>query len=169
MPFARYASMHHKFMVVDGQTTALGAYNWYYDATYLNDEDVTFVRDAAFAARFEGELAELCRRYAPAFDATKWPAVEVTLRATHPNTSWGDALLAIGEVDALGAWSPARALTLEGYPVWSGTVKLPAGARIAFKLATRKSDGTVAWEAGDNRLLTVATGVARQVVDLTHR
>lgn len=169
VPFARYASMHHKFVVVDRETTAFGAYNWYWDATFLNDEDVAFVRDARFAARFEGEIAELCRRYDPAFDPTQWPAVNVTFRAKHPATAWGDTVLAIGDVDALGAWSPDRALSLHGYPVWSGTVTLPAGTRVAFKLATRHADGSVTWESGDNRLLTVATDGANQLVEPAYR
>jgi len=170
VPFARYASMHHKFVVVDGETTALGAYNWYFDAAFLNDEDVTFVKDRSVAARFEGELAELCRRYDRAYDASRWPSVQVTLRASHPATAWGDTVLAIGEVDALGAWSADGALSLHGYPVWSGTVTLPAGARIAYKLATRRRDGSIAWESGDNRLLSVASGgVANQTLDITYR
>lgn len=169
VPFARYASMHHKFAVVDGETTVLGAFNWYWDAAFLNDEDALFVRDRAVAARFSGELAELCRRYDPAWDHARWPSVSVTIRAEHTGTAWGDTVLAIGEVDTLGAWSPAAAPSLAGYPVWSGTVTLPAGARIAWKLATRKRDGAVEWESGDNRLLTVATGVRAQVVDVAFR
>lgn len=169
VPFARYASMHHKFAVFDRETTAFGAYNWYWDATFLNDEDVVFVHDRAFAARFDGEMAELCRRYDPKFDPANWPSVQVTLRASHPGTAWGDSVLAIGDVDALGAWSPVKGLPLSGWPVWTGTVTLPAGARVAWKLATRRADGSTSWESGDNRLLTVLTGATAQIVEASYR
>ncbi len=169
VPFAKYASMHHKFVVVDRETTALGAYNWYWDSAFLNDEDVLFLRDRAIAARFEGEVAELCRRYDRAFDPSRWPAVQVTIEAEHRGSAWGESVLAIGEVAALGAWSPVRALTLTGYPTWRGTLVAPAGARIAWKLATRRADGSIVWEQGDNRLLTVATGTSAQTVTATYR
>ncbi|MBI2390765.1 MAG: hypothetical protein HYV09_14340 [Deltaproteobacteria bacterium] len=169
VPFARYASMHHKLMVVDGESAVLGAFNWYWDAAFLNEEDALFVRDRAVAARFGGEIAELCRRYDPAYDPARWPSVAVTLRAEHAGTAWGDTVFAIGEVEALGGWSPAHALPLSGYPIWSGTVTLPAGARVAWKLAIRRRDGDVVWEPGDDRLLTVVTGTRSQVVDVSFR
>jgi hypothetical protein len=166
VPFAKYASMHHKFMVVDGETAALGAYNWYFDSAFLNDEDVVFVRDRAIAARFEGELAELCRRYDSSFDPARWPSVQVTLAAEHPHTAWGESVVALGE-DAFGNW--ATAIPLSGYPIWRGTITAPAGARLSWKLATRRRDGSLSWEAGDNRLLTVATGTSAQLVSVKYR
>jgi len=160
VPFAKYASMHHKFMVIDGEIAALGALNWYYDAVHLNDEDQLVVRDAAVALRLEGELAELSRRYDPAFDAAAWPAVDVAFETTFSETFYGDDVVVLGDLPELGAWSSPIALT--GYPTWRGRVRLPIGTRARFKFAVRRKGGALEWERGDDRRLDV--GIATQVV-----
>ncbi|WP_219671496.1 carbohydrate-binding module family 20 domain-containing protein [Streptomyces bambusae] len=70
-------------------------------------------------------------------------------------TEWGDELLAVGSVPALGSWDPARAVHLDahGYPVWSGEAVVPADVPVEYKYVVRESDGTFTWEEGPNRLL----------------
>lgn len=167
VPFATYASMHHKFMVVDGEVAALGALNWYHDAVFLNDEDQLVVRDASVCARLEGELAELSRRYDPAFDSAQWPAVDVTFETLFPATAYGDDVVVLGDLPELGAWSSP--VVLHGYPLWRGTVRLPAGVRARFKLAVRTRAGSLMWENGDDRALDVATGTTTQLSRLEFR
>lgn len=168
---ARYASMHHKFMVVDGKLAVTGAFNWYYDAAFLNDEDIVVLRDPAVAARFVGEFADLARRYDPAFDPTAFAQVTVNFVANDRNTAWGDQLLVVGDLPALGAWNPARALVLDGatWPTWRAPLTLPAGTRFEYKLALRHADGTIAWEAGENRRAMAETGVATADLASTYR
>ncbi len=160
--FGRYASMHHKFVVVDGQVLVTGAYNWYYDSAYLNDEDMLILHDEALAARYTGEIIDLLRRYDPEFDAERWPAVELELTAERADTSWGDVVLVVGELPELGAWDPAQGLALRGqaWPRWSAKLRLPWGVRSEYKLVVRRSDGRLEWEPGDNRLLTAPSGSA---------
>ena len=64
-PFGPYASMHHKLTVVDGEFLVTGAFNWYYDAAFLNAEDQVVRRERTLAANFRGELVDLLRRYDP--------------------------------------------------------------------------------------------------------
>lgn len=61
----RYASMHHKFVIIDESITVTGAYNWYYDSAYRNDEDQLVIRDPQLAARYRDEFKSLLQTYAP--------------------------------------------------------------------------------------------------------
>jgi len=71
-------------------------------------------------------------------------------------TSFGDALLVIGEDPALGAWDPDAGLRLSTdpsiYPRWRGAASLADHReKVAWKLAVRRADGSVLWEPGANR------------------
>jgi phosphatidylserine/phosphatidylglycerophosphate/cardiolipin synthase-like enzyme len=148
-PFGRYASMHHKMMVVDGETVVTGALNWYYDAAFLNDEDVLVAKDAALASRFTGEIVDLLRRYDPAFDASKWPSANLQLVVPKRDTQWGEEVVLFW--DQNGWQSP---IPLTGWPEWKTTLTAPMGIRAEYKLAIRGPHG-LRWENGANRLLTV--------------
>jgi len=158
-PMGQYASMHHKFVVADRHTVVTGAFNWYYDAAYKNDEDQLIIRDDATAARFAGEFADLSRRYDSDYDPDDWPAVRVDFAVDHPGTLWGDGVSIVGESDDLGNWSPDRGLALDAshWPIWHGSLTLPAGIRLRYKLVTRGRDGHDYWQPGPDRLLTVPT------------
>lgn len=54
-----YAIMHHKFCVIDGQTVLTGSYNWNGTAQLVNDENMVVLDDAALAAAYANEFAEL--------------------------------------------------------------------------------------------------------------
>lgn len=156
-----YASMHHKFLVVDDDTVVTGAFNWYHDAAYRNDEDQLVWRDPGLARRYLGELADLARRYDPEFDAGAWPAIDVAIEVHHPGTRWGQSVVLVGDLPELGAWDPARGVVLDagGWPRWRGQVQLPLGTRFAYKLAVVDERGGVSWEWGDDRRFA-ATGAA---------
>ncbi|WP_433830692.1 carbohydrate-binding module family 20 domain-containing protein [Actinoplanes sp. CA-015351] len=76
-------------------------------------------------------------------------------------TTLGQNIFVTGNQSALGNWTPASAVALSSatYPVWTGTVALPAGTSFEYKYLRKNSDGTVTWESGANRTATVpATG-----------
>ena len=167
----RYASMHHKFMVIDGQTTVTGAFNWYYDAAFRNDEDQLVWRDEGVTARYTGEFVDLLRRYDADFEPDGWPQVEVEFAVHHDGTTWGDEVILVGDLPEAGGWNPAEGLLLSGddWPTWRGTVTLPIGTRLVYKLTTRHRDGRVSWESGDNRLFTTPADATETVVEVEYR
>ncbi len=169
--FGQYASMHHKFMVIDGGVLVTGAFNWYYDAAFRNDEDQIVWRDERVAARYTGELVDLLRRYDPDFDAADWPAVDVHFAVRHDGTGWGDTVVLAGDLPQVGAWDPAEGLELSGddWPIWRGTLTLPIGVRLVYKLTTRSRYGWVSWESGEDRLFTTPVDVDETTVEATYR
>ena len=170
-PNGQYASMHHKFLVIDGAITVTGAFNWYYDAAYRNDEDQIVWRDARLARDFDGEFVGMLMRYDEAFDAASWPSVQLTFDALHDGTKWGDAVAVVGNDASLGNWTPQDALMLDAsaWPRWRGSVEVPRGARVDFKLIVLGSDGTVAWESGANRKLRAAVEGDGMEVPMAYR
>lgn len=52
-------SMHHKFLVVDGQVVATGSYNFSRSAEERNDENVLVIHDAGIAAQYLQEFERL--------------------------------------------------------------------------------------------------------------
>ncbi len=169
--FGAYASMHHKFLVIDGAIAVTGAFNWYYDAAYRNDEDQLVWRDEAVAARFTGEIVDLLRRYDADFDAGEWPQVSIDIAVRNDRTSWGEQVHLVGDSEATGAWQPAAGLVLDGadWPIWRARLTLPRGARLAFKLVVVAADGRVTWERGDDRLLTAPADASSATVELDFR
>lgn len=167
--FGRYASMHHKFLTIDDEVVVTGAFNWFYDAAFLNDEDIVIFRDRALAARFVGEMADLCRRYDPGFDPAAWPPVDVRFNVENNGTVWGESVMLVGDVTELGAWDPIRAISLSGtgWPTWTASVQLPAGTRLRYKFVTRKRNGATSWESGGDRSFTVPTD--KSIVEANHR
>lgn len=155
-PFGRYASMHHKTVVIDDAIAVTGAFNWYHDAAFLNDEDQLVWRDPRVARIFLGEMVDLLRRYDPSFDAGAWPHVEVELVVRHEGTRFGERLAVAGSLPELGAWRPEDAVVLDGadYPIWRTRLVLPIGLRFEAKAFVRGFDG-LRWEHGPNRALRV--------------
>ncbi|MCA9617299.1 MAG: hypothetical protein KC586_31270, partial [Myxococcales bacterium] len=154
-PYGRYAAMHHKVVVIDDAIAVTGAFNWYHDAAYLNDEDQLVWRDARVARTYLGEAVDLLHRYDPTFDATEWPSVEVTFEVRHDGTRWGEHLVVTGDLPELGAWSPDAGVELDGsaFPVWRVRVALPIGVRFEAKALVRGD--TTTWERGADRSLRV--------------
>ena len=158
VPYGRYASMHHKFAVIDDAIAVTGAFNWYHDAAFANDEDQLVWRDPRVARAYLGEAVDMLRRYDPDFDASEWPSVEVRFEIERSGTAWGETVAVAGSLPELGAWDPARALRLggEGYPIWRGAVRLPIGVRFEAKAIVLGGAGVV-WEPGADRALAAGS------------
>lgn len=169
--FGAYASMHHKFLVIDGEILVTGAFNWYYDAAYRNDEDQIVWRDRAVAEVYTGEFIDLLHRYDPAFEPAAWPQVEVGVAARHDGTAWGDRVLLVGDLPEAGAWDPAGGVELspEDWPIWRGALTMTAGVRLAYKLVVRHADGSVTWESGDDRLFQPQVGAGTRKIEIEFR
>jgi alpha-amylase len=73
-------------------------------------------------------------------------------------TVWGQNVFVVGNTAALGNWNPANAVALSSaaYPVWRGTVALPAGTSVRYKYV-KKNGSQVIWESDPNRARTTAT------------
>ncbi|KAK0634696.1 glucan 1, 4-alpha-glucosidase [Bombardia bombarda] len=90
------------------------------------------------------------------------PATEVIVTFNElATTSYGQTIKIVGNIAALGNWSPsgAVALSASGYtssnPLWSVSIILPAGQTISYKYINVGSDGSVKWESDPNRSYTV--------------
>jgi len=77
-------------------------------------------------------------------------------------TSLGDKLFAVGNLDVLGSWQPSAGFELgtnsEAYPCWSGLAVLPnefahSNKVLEFKFVVLRRDGSLLWEPGENRSL----------------
>lgn len=77
--------------------------------------------------------------------------------AVNATTVWGQNVYVVGNLPQLGSWNPASgvALASASYPVWTGTVDLPAGTTFEYKYVKRDGSGNVTWESGANRVATV--------------
>ena len=90
-------------------------------------------------------------------DRRRYGTAAITFNAT-ATTTFGQNVFVVGATAPLGSWNPANAVALSPnqYPVWTGTVSLPTGQAVEYKLIKKNPDGTVTWEAGANRTLTPA-------------
>lgn len=166
--FGAYASMHHKFTVIDSEIVVTGAFNWYYDAAYLNEEDQLVWRDPTLAKNYLGEITDLLARYdAARFNAADWAQVDVTFEIDYAHTGWGDKVVLVGDTPELGSWDPQKGLVLSGasWPRWRGSVSLPAGLRVSYKTVVLRKSGAVDWQSGGNRKLRVPTDSATATVE----
>ncbi|QJW35995.1 carbohydrate-binding module family 20 domain-containing protein [Cellulosimicrobium protaetiae] len=77
--------------------------------------------------------------------------------AVTATTTWGQGVLVVGSIPALGSWAPANGVALSAgtYPVWTATLDLPAGTSFAYKYVKRDGGGNIVWESGSNRTATV--------------
>ncbi|MEU6174181.1 glycoside hydrolase family 15 protein [Streptantibioticus parmotrematis] len=78
-------------------------------------------------------------------------------------TTWGQNVYVVGSIPALGDWNTGAAVPLSsaGYPVWSGTVSLPANTSFQYKYIKKNPDGSITWESDPNRSYT--TGASGSV------
>jgi len=152
-PNGPYASMHHKYLTIDGEIAVLGAFNWYHDAAFLNDEDQVVWRDEQLAADLDAEFVDLLRRYDAGFDPDDWPRTTLAFDAYCDQTQWGELLRVVGDHAELGEWDPALGLPLDpsAWPSWTGDLSVPTGTRIDLKLVITGDHGAARWESGEDR------------------
>lgn len=55
----RYAKMHHKFAILDGNTAVTGSYNWTLESEENNYENLMIIREPEQVKRFEREFETL--------------------------------------------------------------------------------------------------------------
>jgi alpha-amylase len=91
--------------------------------------------------------------------------VAVSFNAT-VTTVWGQNVYVLGNQSALSNWDTAGgvALSSASYPVWKGTVSLPANTTVEYKYV-KKDGSTVTWESGGNRSFTTGTTCTLSVTD----
>ncbi len=154
-----YTAMHHKFVVVDGETTLVGSYNWTFTATVSSYEDLLVIEDdAEVAAAFEGEFGRVWDRYSDEVNPVTTTAT-VDVAAHCDATAWGDTLVLVGDQPELGSWDPHSGVRLSGHgwPTWTAQVDLRAGSAFEYKLVLSRADGSVQWEQGANHAAVVPT------------
>jgi alpha-amylase len=73
-------------------------------------------------------------------------------------TVLGQNIYVVGSLPGVGNWDPAKGIKLDpaSYPVWKGTITLPASTPLEYKYIKRDGQGQVVWETGKNRTLTTA-------------
>lgn len=76
-------------------------------------------------------------------------------------TLWGESVLLVGDIDALGKWDNSRgvALSADEYtadnPQWSATVSLSPGTSLQYKYIRVGTDGSLNYEGDPNHSYTV--------------
>lgn len=96
---------------------------------------------------------------------TSCSTVAVTLDAT-VDTIYGQNVYVLGNQAALSNWATTGgvALSSAAYPVWKGTVDLPANTTVEYKYV-KKEGSTVTWESGANRTFNTGTACTKTVSD----
>lgn len=158
-----FSAMHHKYAVIDEDIVVTGACNWTKNGFVDSCEDVIILRDKGLARAYRHNWKALVKRYdALNYDPFLYlhatPESHVEFVTKHDKTAWGDRVLVVGNLPALGAWDPQKGVELRTaddiYPKWSASAALPAGARVEYKYVTITAAGEVFWEHGDNRVFT---------------
>ena len=81
----------------------------------------------------------------------------VKASATVSGTNVGDEVYIVGSIPQLGNWTAISSAHLSGatYPVWKGTVSIPAGTTFQYKYVIVRASGAYTWESIGNRTATV--------------
>ncbi|WP_063643071.1 carbohydrate-binding module family 20 domain-containing protein [Actinoplanes sp. N902-109] len=96
---------------------------------------------------------------------TACATVAVTFTAT-VTTTYGQNVFVLGNQSALSTWatSGGTALSPAAYPVWTGTVSLPANTTVEYKYV-KKEGSAVTWESGDNRTFSTGSACTKTLTD----
>jgi alpha-amylase len=91
--------------------------------------------------------------------------VTVSFAAT-VTTTWGQNVSVLGNQSALSNWdtSGGVALSAATYPVWRGSVSLPANTAVEYKYV-KKEGSTVTWESGGNRTFNTGSACTLTLTD----
>lgn len=100
------------------------------------------------------------------------PATTVAVTFNHlASTSYGESIKLVGSLSQLGSWTASSGVALSASqyttsnPLWTATVKIPAGTKFEYKFVKVSSnDGSaVTWESDPNRSYTVPESCAESV------
>ncbi|MGK5681433.1 carbohydrate-binding module family 20 domain-containing protein [Actinoplanes sp. URMC 104] len=91
--------------------------------------------------------------------------VAVTFAST-TTTVFGENVYVLGNRAELSTWNTSGGVALSPatYPVWRGTVSLPANTAVEYKYV-KKNGSSVVWESGGNRTLDTGSACALTVND----
>ena len=86
--------------------------------------------------------------------------------AANATTTWGQDVFLLGNRAELSNWNTSGgvALSSAAYPVWRGTVNLPANTAIEYKCG-KKNGSAVTREGGGNRTLNTGSNCTLTVND----
>ncbi|MCO8274312.1 alpha-amylase family glycosyl hydrolase [Actinoplanes sp. TRM 88003] len=86
--------------------------------------------------------------------------------AANATTVWGENVFVLGNRAELSNWNTSGGVALSSatYPVWRGTVNLPANTAVEYKYV-KKNGSSVAWESGGNRTLNTGSACTLTVND----
>ncbi len=124
-------------------------------STSYADSGLTASTTYAYTVRAYDAAGNLSAASAALNVATQSPGTcAVSFTIANANTTYGQNLHVVGNVAALGGWSPGAgfALTIQGSGAnvpWTGTVNLPAGAAIQYKYV-KWNGSTAAWESNQS-------------------
>lgn len=87
--------------------------------------------------------------------------------AAEAYTVWGENVYVAGNRPELGNWDPANAFPLSAatYPIWRGTVNLPANTTFEYKYIKRNGSQVI-WETGSNRVVNTGSGCTLSLNDV---
>jgi alpha-amylase len=94
--------------------------------------------------------------------------VQVSFAAT-VTTNWGENVFVLGNRPELSNWNTGGGLALspQTYPVWRGTVSLPANTTFEYKYV-KKNGSWVGWESGGNRAVNTGSACTLTLTDSWH-
>jgi alpha-amylase len=77
------------------------------------------------------------------------------------STIFGENIYVVGNRPELGDWNPANGVPLSAatYPIWRGTVTLPANVTFEYKYVKRMGSQVI-WETGGNRVRSTGSACA---------
>ncbi|MBX3471231.1 MAG: DUF1669 domain-containing protein [Planctomycetes bacterium] len=144
-----FSSIHHKYAIVDDETVLAGSFNWTAQANRFNDENLIVVKSKRLAQRFVRDFAALLTAYDPngalpeVTPAGDHARILLCIAYPHGDVPRGWELVVYGDSPALGGGDPRRGVALRTSrsvaPNWLGSVSLPRGEEITYKLALRKA------------------------------
>jgi alpha-amylase len=84
------------------------------------------------------------------------PGTSSVIFQVNASTVLGQNIYVVGNRTEIGNWDTSKGVKLDpaSYPVWKGTITLPASRSLESKYLKRDGQGQVIWESGANRTLT---------------
>ena len=180
-----YSSIHHKYAVIDDEVVLAGSYNWTGSATRYNDENLIVIRSKRLAARFAEDFASMLQEYAPDspssaadFEA-QGTETSVLFAVTLPFSVPRDQDVHVVLSTPAGQRTVALRNSRSTGENWLGSVTLPRGQEVSWKVAVGDRGGVVGalegdpgqtrYEDGAPRPLLVAKNGLAQIVHETWR
>jgi hypothetical protein len=119
---------------------------------------------------FDGFSATAVSTKATTTSSSSSACVKPTITAVTFNelvtTTYGQNILISGSIAQLGSWNTTNAVPLsasqytDSNPLWTTTIKLPAGATFQYKYILQNTDGSLTFESDPNRLYIVPLNCA---------